>query len=177
MSDNAPPNGVLSKAEILERLEGETPLVEFAPGGVQATQLQPNGVDLTLERVYRLQGQPVIADTVTLPVQMPVSFASDGEHILLSTGSYVVALAEKVNIPLDLMALVYPRSSLIRSGISLHVGAWDAGYSGYSQVLMVIHHQTAVVFKRGARIAQMVFFRLGCAVGEGYSGQYQGEGQ
>ena len=93
----------------------------------------------------------------------------------LAPGGYLVTFNETVNLPLNLMALARPRSSLIRSGVSLHTGVWDAGYAGRSQSLLMVHHPAGYRMQRDARIAQLVFFPLVAADSEGYTGRYQNE--
>jgi len=74
-----------------------------------------------------------------------------------------------------LMALGRPRSSLLRSGVSVHTAVWDSGYQGRSQALLVVHHPAGYRVQQGARLMQLVFWRLGSAVEQGYQGKYQGE--
>ena len=74
------------------------------------------------------------------------------------------------------MALGRPRSSLLRSGVSLHTAVWDAGYQGRSQSLLTVHHAGGFRLQRDARLAQLVFFRLSSPPSQGYQGRYQGEG-
>ncbi len=99
----------------------------------------------------------------------------DGGWTRLESGSYLITFNETVNLPLDLMALVRPRSSLLRSAVSIHTAVWDAGYHGRSQALLVVHHPAGYLLQRNARIAQMVFLPLTAATDLGYSGRYQHE--
>ena len=73
------------------------------------------------------------------------------------------------------MALGRPRSSLIRSGVSIHTAVWDAGYNGRSQALMVIYHPNGYRIQRDARIMQLVFFQMENAAIRGYEGRFQSE--
>ena len=52
---------------------------------------------------------------------------------------------------------------------------WDAGYSGRGEGLLSVLNPYGYRVQRGARIAQLVFFRLSAAALEGYAGRYQGE--
>ena len=54
-------------------------------------------------------------------------------------------------------------------------GVWDAGYSGRSQALMVVHNPHGFRVQKGARLVQLVFFPLDDPTGPGYQGRYQGE--
>jgi dUTP pyrophosphatase len=104
----------------------------------------------------------------------PVELNHDG-WVQLTPGPYLVTFTEVVNLPLGLMALGRPRSSLLRSGVSLHTAVWDAGYRGRSQALLVVHHPLGYRLQRGARLMQLVFFPLSQPVDQGYRGRFLGE--
>jgi dCTP deaminase len=78
-----------------------------------------------------------------------------GEHILVSS-------LESLKVPDDLMAVMYPRSSTNRKGISVdQTGIVDSGYEG--QLIIPIRnntqHQTVRLYP-GERFCQVVFERL-----------------
>ena len=165
----------LDRDSIDELVRGSPPLVEDYLSLEE--QLQPNGFDLTLWEVNRLlstgsmgagQEQREIPDTETL------AFQTDN-WIHLDPGPYRITFTEIVNLPLDLMALGRPRSSLLRSGVSVHTAVWDAGYRGRSQALLVVHHRHGYRLQQGARLLQLLFFRLPRPVSQGYQGRFQGE--
>ena len=169
------PGGLLDKRSILERLHRTPPLIE---GVVDLdTQLQPNGVDLTLRSVERCPsgGAFDFSNASRRPAERePAPFDSDGAA-QLAPGSYVVTFNEIVHMPSDLAALGRTRSSLLRSGVALHTGVWDAGYTGRSESLLVVYNPHGCVLQRDARILQLVFFRLEGDVTEGYRGIFHGE--
>ena len=141
-------------------------------------QLQPNGIDLCLDTIARLVSPGAIGRedrNRQISETEPMCFGPD-DWVQLSAGAYLVSFIEVVNIPLDIMALARPRSSLGRSGVSIHSGVWDAGYSGRSQALLNISNPAGYRIQRGARIMQMVFFRLEQPLKQGYRGRYQAEG-
>lgn len=167
--------GVLGRAELERRIQGERPLVS---GWLDlAAQLQPNGFDLTLQEIGRLVGAGSIgvdnADRV-LPELHPILFAADG-YVTLSPGPYQIVYNEIVDLPNDLMALGRPRSSLCRCGVTIHTAVWDAGYRGRSTSLLVVDNPAGFRLQRDARVMQLVFFGLSEAVEHGYHGVYQGE--
>ena len=142
-----------------------------------ADQLQPNGFDLTLREVGRLVSSGSIGtNTNDRELSATEIMDFDGEGWLrLEPGSYLISFNEVVNLPLDLMALGRPRSSLLRSGVSIHTAVWDAGYCGRSQALLVVHHPGGYRLQRDARLMQLVFFQLPQPVTQGYQGRFQGE--
>ena len=167
--------GVLSREDILTMLKSTPPLVENLRDVEQ--QVQPNGIDLTLKEVALLSspGSLGFSDKDrTISSTAPLVFDGLG-RMDLPPGCYLVTYNEVVNIPRNLMALAAPRSSLLRCGVSIHTAVWDAGYSGRSQSLMVVHNPQGFRLHRNARIVQMVFFLLSREVDEGYQGKFQGE--
>ena len=170
----------LDRESIRQRLKSVPPLVE---GYLDLeAQLQPNGFDLTLGALASFTvpgtGPGVLtadnsgrrlAETHSMP------FESDGA-CRLAPGPYLVTFNEVVHLPLDLMALGKPRSSLLRSGVAVHNAVWDAGYEGRSQALLVVYHRKGFTVSQNARLVQLVFLRLEQPLGEGYRGRFQGEG-
>lgn len=168
--------GPLNLEEIAQLIAGRPPLIEDFVA--LELQLQPNGFDITVREVARfaapgelgaLNHSRILADTE------PLDFGADG-WLSLEPGPYLVTFNETVNLPTELMALGRPRSSLLRSGVSLHTAVWDAGYRGRSQSLLTVHHPCGFRLQKDARLAQLVFFRLASSPSEGYRGRYQGEG-
>ena len=93
---------------------------------------------------------------------------------LLGPGAYLVTFNEVLSLPLDVMALAWPRSTLLRCGAVVHNAVWDAGYSGRSQALLVVHNPHGLLLHPDARLVQVVFIRLDRPT-QGYRGAYQGE--
>lgn len=141
-------------------------------------QVQPNGIDVRIDRVFRLTSAALLGESHSLrepAAREEVSADADGFWDL-PHGAYVIGIRERVNLPNDVMALARPRSTLGRSGVALHTAVWDAGYSGRSETLLAVLNPRGFRLQRGARVMQLVFFRLEHATREGYHGHYQGEG-
>ncbi|WP_136688800.1 deoxyuridine 5'-triphosphate nucleotidohydrolase [Halorhabdus amylolytica] len=133
-------------------------------------QIQPNGVDLTLDAVFE-QVEPgrIGRDGKTVGDRERVTPTDDG--FSLSPGGYVVRYAEVVRIPEDHVGFLLPRSSLLRNSCMLDTAVWDAGYEGRGEGLLEVHHE--IELERGARIAQLVL--ADAAHRDTYEGEYQGE--
>ena len=164
--------GALTGSEIRALLDTHPPLASGLSD--PDLQIQPHGLDVRLESVWR----PTAAGRVGLterevPPRAPLPFQEDGWQTLLP-GGYVVRLCETVCLPKDIMALGFARSSLLRSGCGLLSAVWDAGYHGRSEVLLLVTNPVGFRVERGARIAQLVFFRLPTPT-LGYRGAFQGE--
>jgi len=145
-----------------------------APEGLAHQQVQPNGVDLSLDQLWRVvePGALGVADVDRhLPERAPVPFGDDG-WATLAPGAYVARFAETVSMPTDRAGLAFPRSSLLRMGVHVPTAVWDAGYSGRGETVLVVASPHGVRLQRGARIAQLVVFQLTRET-EGYTGRYQ----
>jgi dUTP pyrophosphatase len=147
-------------------------------------QVQPNGIDLTLQSVHEQREPGRIGrdgKEIGARHRRPADPVVKGESIdevveqnesyYLPPGGYIVQYAEIVSIPDDHVGFIYPRSSLLRNSCMLNTAVWDAGYEGKGEGLLEVHHDIEI--ETGARIAQFV---LAEADHEGtYDGSYQGE--
>lgn len=169
-----PGGSVLSAQAIRQLMEGQPPLLD--PLSDPAEQIQPNGVDLRLESVWRMEGTGAIGVSSAdrqIPDRVSIEPTRDG-WFALEPGTYIVRFQEVVALPTDVMAFGRPRSSLLRCGAALHTAVWDAGYQGRSESLLVVYAETGVRLEVGARVLQLVFVCLDAPT-EPYSGAYQGE--
>ena len=169
------PGTPLDRDSIGHLIEGSPPLVEHFLS--LEAQLQPNGFDMTVRDVARMATPGAVgaedADRVLSETE-PLEFEPDG-WLQLEPGPFLVTFNEVVNLPLDVMALGRPRSSLLRSGAGVHTAIWDAGYHGRSQALLVVYHPQGYRMQQGARVMQLVFFRMETATSQGYQGHFQSE--
>jgi dUTP pyrophosphatase len=142
---------------------------------VTAEQVQPNGVDLTLDAVLEQTSVGRIGtDGKEIGDRDRVEPDARGDGAVtyrLQPGGYVLQYAETISIPDDHVGFVYPRSSLMRNSCMLNTAVWDAGYTGKGEGLLQVHHDVAL--ERGARVAQLVLARADHA--DTYDGSYQGE--
>ena len=165
----------LSDAEIRELISQEPPLVEKFID--LDTQAQPNGFEMTVAEIYELEGAGAVdfdnSGRKTSSKKL-LNFDSDG-WVHLNPGIYSVVLNEVVNIPKNIGAVAYHRSSLVRSGVVLGTAVWDAGYSGRSECLIIVQNPAGFDLKKNARIMQLLFFRLGTDADKLYRGIYQNE--
>ena len=166
--------GVLSSQQIRAMLAPPSPLVSDLIDLDE--QLQANGIDLTLRSIgaFTSPGRLSTGDDRVLAATEDLDFGADG-LVMLAPGPYIARLNEVVSLPPDVMAIARPRSSLLRMGASVHNAVWDAGYSGRSQVLLVVHNPRGLELGRDARIVQMVFMTLDAATDAPYAGSYQHE--
>ena len=167
--------GTLSNQTIFSLINGSPPLIaEYLS---LEEQIQPNGFDVTLSSVHTLDTPGRIGkeqnDRNTSETS-PLEFDKE-DRLHLPQGSFLITFNEIVSLPVDLMALGRPRSSLLRSGVAIHTAVWDAGYSGRSQALMNIYHPGGYNIQKNARVMQLVFIWLDSPTQQKYDGRYQGE--
>ncbi|WP_310894502.1 deoxyuridine 5'-triphosphate nucleotidohydrolase [Haloarcula terrestris] len=144
--------------------------VADALGDLRESQVQPNGVDLTLGAIYE-QVEPGRIGRESKTVGDRREVESDDGIYRLDKGGYIIEYADRVVIPEGHIGFLLPRSSLLRNSCMLDTAVWDAGYEGRGEGLLEVHHP--IELEAGARIAQLV---LADAAHKGtYEGSYQGE--
>ena len=165
---------VLTDSAIRTLLRRTPPLLEGLADA--KTQVQSCGVDLTVGSLSRYASDGAIDFDNSRRVLSRTEPAEwvEGEAVL-PAGGYHIVYNEKVNLPADIMALAYPRSSLLRCGATVHTAVWDPGYSGRGEALLVVHNPLGIRIARDARIAQLVFFQLDGDVEHSYRGRFHGE--
>jgi dUTP diphosphatase len=148
------------------------------PDAVEA-HIQPNGIDLSLDAVWRLSDTGMLgrsSEDRRLPAREVLAFDAD-DWLTLEPGTYGIRYAEWVALPTDCGGLCFPRSSLLRMGLHVPTAVWDAGYAGRGEGLLQVSNVHGVRLQRGARIVQLVVFRLSEAARAAYRGAYQHENQ
>ena len=167
--------GVLSSEQLHHLCTGENPLVDG--WNDLAIQIQPNGFDLRIDSVARHVGAGTVAiDNAHRVLPELEAIAPDANGFFdLTPGVYHITYFETVRIPANLMALGRARSSLQRSGATIHTAVWDAGYHGRSTSLLSVLNPDGFRVERGARVMQLVFFGLANETANTYQGRYQGE--
>ncbi len=166
---------VLTKSEIIKLLSNKPPLIEnFVNINVQ---LQPAGIDLTVSEIYEFEsiGQLDFDNKERkLSRLKQLNFDNNG-WIHLKPGVYLVRFNEVINVPLNMIAIGRPRSSLLRMGAFMVSAIWDPGYRGRSVSLLVVLNPHGIKIKKNARVMQLIFIKL-TGKTEAYSGKYQFEG-
>jgi len=138
------------------------------------SNMQAQGWDVRMETVYHIVSKPY-GEKIGDEDYREFSYY---ESIPTNT-SVLFKLMETVDLAArpDLScfnALVLPKSSLTRRGITVHSAWWDAGYVGSGMVL-VRTSEVPLKIKPGDSFGQMIFFE-GTKTEVLYAGQYQGEG-
>lgn len=148
---------------IIERIRKQGLLENHLPENIQGA-----GVDLRIGRLFEIKSSAFLgAEKRSLPD------LSDSEFVLKPNKYYLFVTMEKVNMPLDLVAFMFNRSSLFRCGASLRTAVIDPGYRGELTVGIKNEGEHEIVLERGARVLQLVFAEVKGGT-KGYNGRYQG---
>ncbi|MEB2793410.1 MAG: deoxyuridine 5'-triphosphate nucleotidohydrolase [Caldisphaeraceae archaeon] len=141
---------------------------------VSGIQIQPAGVDLRLDRVFKFQGKGFLGiDERYLPMVAEIS--PENDIFELEKGEYKIRFYDIVSVPADVAGLCLPRSSLLRMGASINCALWDPGYRGRGEALLVVYNGHGIRIQRHARIAQMYFIKLTQKADKLYDGIYNNE--
>jgi dUTP pyrophosphatase len=172
---------VLSYGEIKKLLKHTKDFPSLIENAINiGIQLQSNGFDLTVWKIHKFSNKAgkIAFDNSEreLPETYEIHF-DENDWIYLPKGSYKIILNEKINLPKDLMAIGAPRSSLLRTGVSIGTAIWDAGYSGRSECLLLVLNEAGFCIKKNARVVQLVFMKVSkvSRSGKGYDGNYNSE--
>ncbi len=105
---------------------------------------------------------------------MPELDEHTNDFYSLAPGKYYLCTTlEKVNMPLDLVAFILPRSTLFRCGVSLRTAVVDPGYRGILTLGIRNESEHEFALERGSRICQIVFSEVR-GEATNYEGKYQG---
>jgi deoxycytidine triphosphate deaminase len=161
---------VIGHGEILRLIKHKQPLIE----NVDEKNIQPSGVDLRVKCMYRLKngGYLGVENRKTPDVEV-VSNEIGKKNILKPNEFFLVETIEKVNMPKDIMAIVLPRSSLFRCGVSLYTAVVDPGFVGTLTFGMKNLSEHSFEIEIGSKIGQIVFEKVKGNV-KLYDGKYQG---
>ena len=162
---------VLAKQQILERIKNGGLI--FKPG-LDNLQIQDHSVDLRLGFTFMIpktwlpgnEGREAITLDPLHSIgasHFDIVELEQGQHFDLLPNEYIlVSSLETITIPKDIMAVLYPRSSVNRRGLSVDLtGIIDAGYSG--KLVLPVRNNTrsqTVRLYPGERFCQLVFQQL-----------------
>lgn len=148
---------------------GEKELLKLFPE--YSDTIQPSGIDLRMDKLYRQVGSGSLIDNEKNLPEIEELESVDDIYTLEPKTAYSVTIEGKIEIPTGYTMLYLPRSTLLRSFISVHTAVGDPGFYGTLQFMIVNNGQYPYKIKKGERIAQAVVFPV---EGSGkYNGSYQ----
>ncbi|MBI5060898.1 MAG: hypothetical protein HZB67_01145 [Candidatus Aenigmarchaeota archaeon] len=168
---------VIGTTELL-RLVKERKLVE----GLSRRELENpegTGFDLRVGSMYSLHdGDAYLgeAERYTAGVEELARYEPGKKRVFeLQPGQFIlVKTIEKINLPEDIVAIFRPRSTLCRSGISLHTATANPGYCGCLTFGMNNTSKNPLKIELGARFVHILFFHIDGGIHSAYRGQWQG---
>lgn len=148
---------------------GEEKLIKLFPDF--ADLVQPSGIDLPLDKIYTQESAGSLIDNEK---NLPEIKEMEGPiYILKPHTAYLASIDRKIKIPKGYSMLYLPRSTLLRSFISVQTAVGDPGFYGTLMFMIYNHGDYEYKIKKGDRIAQAVVFDVDGS-GE-YDGSYQEE--
>jgi deoxycytidine triphosphate deaminase len=135
------------------------------------------GFDLRMGEVFNLEGYGYLGieerDTpksISAGIYDPEKVTS---FVFEPGRYYLIKTIEKVNLPTDLSGIIFPRTTLFRSGLGLFNGVVQPGYQGELTFGICNLGKSNIKVDFGARVVHITFHQV---LGEGnqYRGQWQG---
>ena len=127
--------------------------------GVQQVDVQPNAVDLRLDKVFEINRQFFLIDEDKKVHRGSNELQPDKDgYWELKPGTYEVVMENIINVGEGESGWVITRSTLNRNGVFITSGLYDSGYNG---VMAGAMHVTCgpMFIKKGTRIGQFLLFK------------------
>jgi len=122
-------------------------------------QVQPNAVDVRLDKVYALKESLMLLDDLNKVHRATVQLQPDADgYWLLSPGHYEVVMEGIVTMAEGEAGWIITRSTLNRNGVFLTSGLYDSGYRGGMMAVMHVGVGPLKI-KRGTRVGQFLLFK------------------
>ena len=133
---------------------GEKELIKLFPDF--ADLVQPSGIDLELDKIYTQESAVSLIDNEK---NLPEIKEMDGDiYTLKPHTAYLASIKRKIKIPKGYTMLYLPRSTLLRSFVSVQTAVGDPGFYGTLMFMIYNHGNHDYKIKSGDRIAQAVVF-------------------
>lgn len=153
----------------------------------ELTNPEGAGFDLRLGEVFKISGSAFLGETHRKTADIKSiakfdpklakgqsSYGRKKSSIKIKPGDFfLVKTVEKINLPINLSAVIIPRTTTFRSGLFIRTGPIQPGYSGELTFGLKNEGPITVEIEMGARFVHVLFHEI---KGEGskYRGQWQG---
>ncbi len=138
------------------------------------------GFDLRLGEIYELEGDGFLGvEERDTPEAKLVAKFEEGKtekenSFVFEPGKYyLIKTMEKVNLPINLSGVIFPRTTMFRSGLGLFNGVVQPGYCGELTFGVCNLGKSNVRISFGARVVHITFHEV-LGQGNQYRGQWQG---
>ncbi|MDP2586139.1 MAG: 2'-deoxycytidine 5'-triphosphate deaminase [Candidatus Levybacteria bacterium] len=143
----------------------------------ELTNPEGAGFDLRLGEVYKISGSAFLGEThrKTPDIETVQSYKEGEKRVIkIKPGDFfLVKTMEKINLPVELSAVIIPRTTTFRSGIFIRTGPIQPGYSGELTFGLKNEGSVTVEIEMGARFVHLMFHEIK-GKGSQYRGQWQG---
>lgn len=141
----------------------------------ELTNPEGTGFDLRLGEVFKISGKAFLGEThrQTPDIESVAVWGKQKSTKIKPGDFFLVKTIEKINLPLNLSAVIIPRTTTFRSGLFIRTGPIQPGYSGELTFGLKNEGPITVEIEMGARFVHLIFHEI---KGEGskYRGQWQG---
>jgi deoxycytidine triphosphate deaminase len=162
---------ILGKKEILEHMQGGK--IKFTPN-LDGFQVQPNSVDLRIGTNFYITESWQLTDAGRVAVQPDYLTKEANKDYLklvkLKPGQYfeilpketvLISSLEKIELNCgNVMAVLHPRSSMVRRGLVLQGGVVDVRYKGHLIIPVLNNTNHNLKLYVGERVYQLLFYTL-----------------
>ncbi|MBI2459448.1 MAG: hypothetical protein HYV53_02755 [Parcubacteria group bacterium] len=138
------------------------------------------GFDLRLGEIYELTGDGFLGveerytPKIKLLAMHEPEKPEEKNFFIFEPGKYyLIKTMEKVNLPANLSGLIFPRTTMFRSGLGMFNGLVQPGYSGELTFGISNLGKSQIKISFSARIAHIAFHEV-LGQGNHYRGQWQG---
>lgn len=143
----------------------------------ELTNPEGAGFDLRLGEVYKISGSAFLGEIErkTPDIELVAGYTKGKKkNITIAPGDfYLVKTIESVNLPKNITAHIYPRSTTFRSGLFIRTTNVHPGYSGGLTFGLKNEGGVPVKIEMGARFVH-IQFQMVHGGGSRYRGQWQG---
>jgi deoxycytidine triphosphate deaminase len=141
----------------------------------ELTNPEGAGFDLRLGEVYKISGKAFLGEThrQTPDITLVAEYGKQKSIKIKPGDFFLVKTIEKINLPVELSAVIMPRTTTFRSGLFLRTGPVQPGYSGELTFGLKNEGPITVEIEMGARFVHILFHEIK-GVGSAYRGQWQG---
>lgn len=138
------------------------------------------GFDLRLGEVYEIEGDGFLGVEERQTPEIKLVAKDDSakpeaeNFFVFEPGKYyLIKTMEKVNLPVTISGIIFPRTTMFRSGLGLFNGVVQPGYQGELTFGVCNLGKSNIKISFGARVVHITFHEV---LGEGnqYRGQWQG---
>ncbi|MFH1833350.1 MAG: 2'-deoxycytidine 5'-triphosphate deaminase [Candidatus Levyibacteriota bacterium] len=143
----------------------------------ELTNPEGAGFDLRLSEIYKISGSAFLGEThrKTADIELVAKYVQNKRSSFkIKPGEfYLIKTIEKINLPVELSAVIIPRTTTFRSGLFIRTGPIQPGYQGELTFGLKNEGPISVTIEMGARIVHVLFNEIKGG-GSKYRGQWQG---